>query len=177
MDLPSIPTDKLYKTLAIGGLVICFLAGYLMWVVRDKENTFFKEHLDEYSGFIEQRSTINPQFDRLKFDLNLQKGIIKRCFHLDYDSIRENSNQVNQILIDRIENNITNELRKANYLNYKIDSLKAKLDFINAMIKTEEPTRELFSSSVSVDIVLMILMIIGAFTSLFGFNKWFKKEK
>jgi|SRR5690606_13319788 len=179
MNLPNIPTDNLYKFIAIFGLIGLLYAYYLHDTTRILQLNNFKESIEENNKkhaekikFLLQEATDLTENHRAFLEKNLNEKI-------KFDSLKYASNG-NLAPIEIIKG--------MHYLNYKIQI--DSIEIIKLKSQKNIPYIEIYKSEIKManliqkqfDDLLMdrfdriiLLHLISSFLIVFGFWKWYFK--
>ena len=181
MNNQSLPTDKLYKTLAIGGIVFSLFMGYLMWTRANDYDVFLKEHINDYSKLVDKKFILKSQIEKQRIEYTIKNDKLISLYDIDFEEIRKDSTCIKSLFL-KIKNNPNfenqvNALLEINKSYFLVDSLRANLRFINNLSAAGQDIDRLFTPDLIFDIVLVIFLVAGLMFSIIGFTIWFKKEK
>ena len=192
MDMPSLPTDNLYKFLAIFGLIILIFGVVYLNIRMDK--------IDEEITTLEQDVIIlNHEIivakiftDKINDEiLSLEKEVDR--YDIDFDSLTNFKISIEEIrdqykdesfrkfseFIFKYRNEIVPEYKKVEDLETKIalyDKTMEELELNEELHKYKvQRLRNKFKKDSKFNIALIFIMCWGTFMSCYGFQLWYSR--
>jgi hypothetical protein len=120
MDISKLPTDNLYKFLAIFGLII-FLASFYPYIVLSELETSIGEVKDDSEIVYKKFSSHKDWIDKLSqlADSTKDKKLIEKIFDISLEEKEKIDFYYNEgLVVDKELNIIKNKLEQATYLFY-----------------------------------------------------------
>ncbi|TDT44961.1 hypothetical protein CLV90_2040 [Maribacter spongiicola] len=158
MNVPNLPTDNLYKFMAIFGLIIFVFSLYLITSLRSNANDLIIQYNHENSNFNRRYDKVWEEYNQL-----LEKYHIER----NTDSINviisaKDSTELKEIIKSLRQAELAIEKVEADNVQYKLEKEKNKIEY-------------LINSSDSWE--MKILFLFGLIMMNIGFFLWYHKNQ
>lgn len=158
MNVPNLPTDNLYKFMAIFGLIIFVFSFYLITSLRSDANDLIIQYNHENSNF-------NRRFDKVwsEYDQLIQKyGIERNPDSTNVVITAKDSNGLIEIMKSLRQAELAIDKVEADSIQYKLEREKNKIDYLINTSDTWE---------------MKILFLVGLIMMNIGFFLWYYKHQ
>ncbi len=191
MDLPSIPTDNLYKFMAISGVVAVIVGFSFIYLNSRDLNSELGRIYTESNELSLEIESLNDKDSLLSLEIESLGKEIKRykiekdtsIELIDIKNVRQYySNAENRdlyIFLHQYRNELFPELSKFDEINAKknlIQDLKLTIKKKKALLKTKQDIWEMENSRINLwQYILVGFAVIGGYVATHGFFLWHRK--